>query len=391
MKKIAKMSRKAIYLRDQRNHKIYINNLLNEVDFTVVKNKRPKEIKVITFVIPGLPAFSGGHTSILRLGTELSNKGYIVNYASFAYQSVEEMTNNAKINLSGYKGNIYNSELENIKSDVVIATSWESVYYSRKMAGYKMYFIQDYEPYFNLYGECYIMAEKSYEVGYHMVSLGNWNKYMIEKECKINSKIDSITFPYEGGEYYEKGRNFAEYPSKKEFNIAAYLKDTGKRAPYITQYLLNRLKNELSVDGITLNVKYYGEDKSFKCEGGENLGKLSKAQLLELYNNSDFGFVASLTNVSLVPYEMLATGLPIIEFEEGTFKHFFEDGCGILTSFDYNDLYKNFKHYIKSPNELQSMHDKSLEYLKTLSWKKTGEEFKAILDGIILKEEVERV
>jgi glycosyltransferase involved in cell wall biosynthesis len=49
---------------------------------------------------------------------------------------------------------------------------------------------------------------------------------------------------------------------------------------------------------------------------------LSKKQLLSLYRKADFGMVASMSNVSLVPYEMLATGLPLIEFEDGTFPYF---------------------------------------------------------------------
>lgn len=160
MRKIVKAMRKVIYLRDQSNFKRYINNLLEEVDFTPIVNEAPKQIKSITFVIPGMPAFSGGHTSILRLGTELSKKGYDVGYVSFAPQNIGDMKKNAEINLSNYKGNILGDDITKVKSDIVIATSWESVYYSRKMSGYKMYFIQDYEPYFNLYGESYIMAQK---------------------------------------------------------------------------------------------------------------------------------------------------------------------------------------------------------------------------------------
>ena len=179
MKKIVKAMRKVIYLRDQSNFKRYINSLLEEVDFTPIVNEIPQKIKSITFVIPGMPAFSGGHTSILRLGTELSKRGYEVGYVSFAPQSIDDMKKNAEINLANYKGKILGDDITKVKSDVVFATSWESVYYSRKMSGYKMYFIQDYEPYFNLYGESYIMAQKSYEVGYHMVSLGKWNKHML--------------------------------------------------------------------------------------------------------------------------------------------------------------------------------------------------------------------
>ena len=382
MKKLVKAMRKVIYLRDQSNFKRYINNLLEEVDFTPIVNEIPRKIKSITFVIPGMPAFSGGHTSILRLGTELSRRGYDIGYVSFAPQNIDEMKKNAEINLKNFKGNIIGDDITKVKSDIIFATSWESVYYTRKMSGYKMYFIQDYEPYFNLYGESYIMAQKSYEVGYHMISLGKWNKHMIEKECSINSRLDYITFPYEGKEYFEKERNFKQYKFKNEFNFAVYIKDVGKRAPYLIQYLLTKLKNDFIKEGITLNIKYYGEDKNFKCEGGENLGKLSKSELLNLYNNSDFGLVASLTNISLVPYEMLATGLPVIEFKEGTFEYFFPKNTAIITSFDYNDFYQQIKNAIKNTDKLEEMNKNSMNFLKELSWQKTTDEFIEILNSI---------
>lgn len=53
-----------------------------------------------------MPAFSGGHTSILRLGTELSKRGYEVGYVSFASQSIDDMKKNAEINLANYNGKI---------------------------------------------------------------------------------------------------------------------------------------------------------------------------------------------------------------------------------------------------------------------------------------------
>ena len=45
-----------------------------------------------------------------------------------------------------------------------------------------MYFVQDYEPYFYMFGEAFIIAQKTYELGFHMISLGAWNKHMVEKE-----------------------------------------------------------------------------------------------------------------------------------------------------------------------------------------------------------------
>lgn len=386
MNKVVKVVKRAISLRRQKKLKKYLCDILNVADFNPVVNERLNSIKTITFVIPGMPAFSGGHTSILRLGTELVNLGYEIRYISIDNQSVEDMINNAKINLSGFKGKFISEKFEDVKTDVVIATAWDTVYYSRKINGYKMYFVQDYEPYFSLYGESFILAQKTYELGYHMVSLGQWNKYMIEKECKINSRIDFIEFPYEGKEYVDKNRNFEQYKNKKEFNMAVYIKDTGKRAPYVVQYLCSRLKSDLNKDGITLNLKYYGEDKGFKCEGGINLGKLKKEELVRLYNYSDFGFVGSLTNISLVPYEMLATGLPIIEFEEGTFSYFFPENSAIITNFNYDNFYEQFKIAINNPDIIKERYNISINYLKSLSWKKSALQFKSILDNEVLRE-----
>ncbi len=377
-----KTLKKINYIRKQNTYKKYINGILDVVNFKPINNIRPQQIKTITFVIPGMPAYSGGHTSILRLGTELSNNGYDVKYTSFTKDSIVEMKNNASINLNSYKGEFIDEELEKINTDIVIATSWDSIYFARKIEGYKMYFVQDYEPYFHLYGECFLMAQKTYELGFHMVSLGEWNKSIIERECDVISRIDTITFPYEGKEYYDKGREFDLYSTKKEFNICVYVKDTGKRAPYITQYMLMKLQDEMNSENIKLNIKYFGETKDFKCDGGENLGKLNKEQLFELYSNSDFGMVASLTNISLVPYEMLATGLPIIEFKEGTFNYFFPENSAIVVSFDYEELNSRFKEVINNPERLKEMNYTSKQFLNSLSWKKTGEEFVKILKSI---------
>ena len=61
------------------------------------ENNVPEKVEKITFIIPGMPLYSGGHTSILRLGTELSKNGYDVRYFSiYDNESLEEMKNNAK-------------------------------------------------------------------------------------------------------------------------------------------------------------------------------------------------------------------------------------------------------------------------------------------------------
>ena len=179
--------------KKQKNRKIY-----NYIDLDVVENKFPKKVNRIIFIIPSMAKFSGGHTSILRLGTELSKK-YEVFYASYIEDNIDKMKNAAFINLKNYKGKIINlSEIETNEEDILIATFWESVYFSKKLKGYKMYFVQDYEPYFYSYGEDYILAKETYNFGYHIVSLGKWNlKKIKEENSGKNSILNFIEFPYE--------------------------------------------------------------------------------------------------------------------------------------------------------------------------------------------------
>ena len=75
-------------------------------------------------------------------------------------------------------------------------------------------------------------------------------------------------------------------------------------------------------DGINVEILYFGEAKKFQSSIWQNLGMLNKFQLWKLYEKADFGVVASMSNISLVPYEMLSSGLPVIEAQDGTFPYF---------------------------------------------------------------------
>ncbi|WP_246240709.1 glycosyltransferase family protein [Anaerocolumna sedimenticola] len=384
-KSILKIKAKGIYHSLQATvEKRQVNSRLANYDPVIISNDKPAQIQKITFVIERMAKYNGGQTSILRLGTELSKLGYQVGYIVYKTQTKADMQECASCNLSNYQGEMYtNKYLDKLNSDIVIASSWDTVAFAKKMKGYKMYFLQDYEPYFYSFGELFLMAKKTYEQGLHMVSLGPWNKEMVEKNCNIISPVDYIEFPYESREYPSCNRDYASYAKKRKFTIAVYLKYYGKRLPCITQYLLRQVKEEFKKDGITLNILYFGEDKSFRCDAGENLGMLSKKELLALYKRSDFGMVASMSNISLVPYEMLATGLPLIEFEDGTFPYFFPDNSAILTSLSYKDLYLKMKEVIKKPQLLEEMHETSDNYLKSLSWQKSAKEFSDILNGLL--------
>lgn len=369
------IDRMALRMNYSREYRFY-NEFMEHINFDVVTNPEIKTIQTISFVIPGMAQYSGGHTSVLHLGTALAEQGYSINYVSYIPQTSEYIRDLSDKNLKNFKGDCYGPEgLRDLKSDIWVATYWTSVYHIKDLHGYKMYFVQDFEPYFYTFGEKFIITKKTYELGLHLVCLGNWNKDIILKNCIQNSQIDCIDFPYEKKEYRPVTRDFSKYKEKKSFNFAVYIKNTEKRAPYILQNMMGMIKQKFAADGIEINVNYFGDDKEVVYRNGNNLGKLSKNELFELYKKSDFGVVASLSNISLVPYEMIATKLPLIEFKEGSFNYFFEDGSAILTSFDWKELYENLKYHIINSEKLNEMTEFAESQIKELSWDKSAEQF----------------
>ena len=160
-----------------------LSALLDGEDFAPIVNHTLGRIRSIVFIIPGMGAYSGGHTSILRCGTALAKHGYRVYYMTSIVQKKDDMEATARINLSHYEGEILERDDQFCTSDdVVIATSWATVYYAKKLPGYKMYFIQDYEPYFYPMGDEYLLARKTYAYQLHMISLGGWNAELIQRE-----------------------------------------------------------------------------------------------------------------------------------------------------------------------------------------------------------------
>lgn len=366
------------------------SGLMEHYDVNVMTNKAPGELRSVLFLLTRMVRFAGGQTSILRIGTELSRLGIRVGYGVYKSQSREEMQLCAASNLPGFQGELYPRQdiIRMTKNpeeqpDVVVASSWDTVYYAKKFSCYRMYFVQDFEPYFYPYGDKFLLAKKTYEQGLHMVSLGGWNKKEILKHCVPVSPIDCVEFPCECSEYPHVERDYEAYSTKKTLVMAVYLKYYGKRLPGTIQYMLGKVKDAFAErDGIAFEVRYFGEAKSFLPKNGVNVGMLNREELNALYREADFGMVASLSNISLIPYEMLSTGLPLIEFRDGTFSEFFPEDCAMLTSLSWKELYWLMKEHLSEPAKLRHYDANATQFLSTLSWEKTGQQFYEILQGL---------
>lgn len=365
-----------------------IKNIMSVADFSrILKNEKIYNNKKILFVIPPMIVGSGGLTSILRIASRLEKKGFEINFTCYQYDDICAMEENARKNLNSYNAKfIYYKDALNGEYEYVIAGNWQAVYYSKKIKGYKIFFIQDFEPYFYNYSDNYFLAKKSYELGYHIISLGKWNIEQIKLNCEKNTiqdlKIDYIEFPFESSEYNFYKRDFKKYHKKKKIKIAVYIKREKKRIPSLIMSLLERTQKILNEKNIELEIMYFGLNSKEKVSTGYNLGKLSKEKLAKLYYECDFGMVASMTNISLVPYEMIGCGVPVIEFLEGTYESFLGKDTAILIDFNPETLVNKILFYLEEYKELEKICISAYDKIKGLSWEKSSEQFFNILSSI---------
>lgn len=356
---------------------------LQEVDLEhLVENKCIKNIKKIAFIIPGMTAYSGGRTSILRLGTYLVEFGYDIYYITFDESTVKTMKINAEINLHSYKGTIMDkSALTNILFDIGIGTSWQSCYYLYKYQeqfSYKMYFVQDYEPAFYAESDLYYLARNTYKMGLHIVSLGRWNADRIQQSMR-SAKVDYIDFPFEKFQYLIKKK---QVKIKDRISLCVYIKLDQKRGSILLFQALDLLKKIISQRDFELEIKIFGLDPHIQVPVGVNLGQLNHQQLIRLYEESDLGIVASYSNVSLVPYEMIACGLPVIEVRDGSAPTFFDDNSMIFAETYPKSFVRKIMYYIDHPNELQGIIDAGQDEIEKITWEKSARQMAIIIEKI---------
>ena len=121
-----------------KHEKIIVNSAMKTEGFSkIINNTPPNSVYKVAFIVQGIAKYSGGITSVLRLGTYLEMYGHSVSYLDYTNQNNSEIKSNAVFNLPDYRGkikNYYKTGKEDY--DVVIATSWESFYRLNRFKAY---------------------------------------------------------------------------------------------------------------------------------------------------------------------------------------------------------------------------------------------------------------
>lgn len=260
----------------------------------------------LTWVIPPMGEISGGHTDIFRVIQHLEKKGH-KNTVHFYDPSKNHSLNELKATMAKHYPRVdaeveYNGRLKDC--DGIFATNWFSAYpvANFKNAKQKFYFVQDFEPYFDPVGSYYVLAENTYKFGFYGITLGEWLKEKLTSEYRMD--CDSINFGVDNNDYRLTN-------PKKRKKIVFYARPITPRRAFelgvLSLELFHKAHPEYEVNFVGWDTSNY--DLPFPYV---NHGVLDNKSLNSLYNECAAGLVLSLTNMSLLPVELLAAGSAVV-------------------------------------------------------------------------------
>lgn len=264
--------------------------------------KIEKEDLNIAWVTSPVGPGGGGHTTIARFVNYLQSQGHRVRFYLYHNNSIDQTVTEAQIILKKSYG--VNAEVRLMKDfsdeDVIFATSWDTAYPVFNIDDptvHKFYFVQDFEPIFFGLGSRYKLAEATYNFGFYGITAGKW----------LPSKLKDYGMD---SDFFDFGADLEIYRPKsgvKKKQIAFYARANTERRGFEMGVMALKLFKDKHPE---YEIVFFGQDMSQYDIPFEfvDRGILTKDELAKIYHESVACLVLSLTNVSLLPIELLVAG-----------------------------------------------------------------------------------
>jgi len=262
----------------------------------------------INWVIPTVGE-GGGHLTIFRFAEFLTKRGcrqriYEMPVGRPQRSSREELTALIQRLYGLHLPDVYLDFEDMEPADITVATSWHTAYPVVKFAETrkKFYFVLDYEPQFTAMGTESALAENTYRFGFHGITGGRWLAEKLTRD--FGMECDYFNLAVDLQTYFPK--NLAD--RKKIFFYARPVTprrgyDLGLKALEI--FHSRNPGYQLVFAGADLSRERFPFPVT-------NVGYISAQDLNDLYNECAAALVVSLTNCSLLPPEIMATGCPVV-------------------------------------------------------------------------------
>lgn len=253
--------------------------------------------------IPAGPK-SGGHTTMYRMIRYLeahgfSNRIYFYNVYRADHRYYESIVRS----FYDFHGPVKSLDQPMENAHAVVATSWATAYpvFNSAATGKRFYFVQDFEPYFHPVGALNLLAENTYRMGFHAITAGRWLSEKLKTE--FGMQADAFEFGCDTSCYQR-------LPDSKRCGVVFYARPEAARRGFELGLMAIEKFAARCPD---VEIHFYGKKMGKLPFAYFDHGLVSPGELNIIYNRCYAGLSLSLTNVSLVPHEMLAAGcIPVV-------------------------------------------------------------------------------
>jgi glycosyltransferase involved in cell wall biosynthesis len=192
--------------------------------------------------------------------------------------------------------------------DALVATSWKTAYYVRSIpnTARKFYFVQDLEDRFFADGSVREFARETYRFGFYGITAGSW----IAEQLRSNYDMPATSFGFSFDRtIYTKEGTTAFHDDRKR--VLFYARPSTERRGFELGLLALSIVARQLPDTEFILLGYQGDVKNLSFRALAS-GLLAPHRLAELYRSCEAALCLSLTNLSLLPLELMATGCPVI-------------------------------------------------------------------------------
>ena len=338
---------------------------------TIVDHDTDPHSLRIHFVVPDFAKGSGGHMTIFRTMKWLEMFGHkltlwILNpdrhtSEALARQDIHQYFQPLKADVR-----FLNNEFYSTQGDVVFATAWQTAAVVNQASGFKekFYFVQDHEPEFYPTGTDAILSRETYSWGLNCICASPWLRQLMES---YGCWARHFWLAYDQSRYFAP----KERPQNEIPQIAVYARHfTARRAVELTMAALQ----ELALDGVEFHAHLFGADYDVEsCPfPATSHGVLSEHELADLYRKCDIGICFSATNYSLVPQEMMGTGLPVIELNSECSKVVYPDEAALKVGPDPAGIMGGIRKLIEDKGLREKLALAGKTWAEQFSWEESS-------------------
>ena len=333
---------------------------------------------ILHWVIPEPSVGSGGHLNIFRFISGLQKRGiknriFVENAALLGSDQKLTAFVREHFPILDPEVELYHTCEHMPFCHGIVATGWNTAYFVRRFENTisHFYFIQDFEPLFYPIGSVYKFAENTYRFGFRGITAGDWLKNKLEQEYGM--KCDSFCFSYDK-ELYHPG-----VKTDRVKRILFYARPvTPRRAWELGLLALTELAKKVP----DLDVIFAGADVSqyyipFKHT---NPGSVPLGQLSELYARCDICLVMSLSNLSLLPLEVMASGSVIATQEDANNAWMVNRSNAVIIDCDPVHIAETLADYLEHPEKLAALRKNGLRFASETDWER---EIDKVYDSVV--------